>query len=147
MALPDAVMLRDREIPIEYDVEESDGVKTGVARLVLPEKIGRNLTDAELPELDRPRRFVVPRGQRGAARAATLDELQDLLDQPWTADEIARLEQQRTRERQERKREFGERKARGDLRRGRAGEERKGGGKRGGRGRSDVNPRRRREGR
>ena len=174
LALPDAALIREREVPIEYDVEErEDGSKLGVAKLVLPEKIARNLTEAELPELDRPLRFVVPRGQRGAARASTLDELQDLLDQPWTADEIARLERERTREREGRKREWGERKARGELRRGRAesrdgrsreegrgrrdrnetgrrderGGREGGGGRgpgRGGRGQSDVNPRRRR---
>ena len=120
LALPDAVMIRDREVPIEYDVEESDGQKTGVARLVLNEKMARTLTEAELPALDRPLRFVVPRGQRGAARSASLDELQELLDQPWTQDEIARLERERGREREERKRDFGARKAKGELRRGRA---------------------------
>jgi len=120
LALPDAVMIRDREVPIEYDIEESDGQKTGVARLVLSEKMARTLTEAELPALDRPLRFVVPRGQRGAARSASLDDLQELLDQPWTPDEIARLERERGREREERKRDFGARKAKGELRRGRA---------------------------
>ncbi len=158
MALPDAVMIREREIPIEYDIEESDGALSGVARLVLNEKMARTLTEGELPALDRPLRFVVPRGQRGAARATSLDELQELLDQPWTSDEIARLDRERNREREDRKREFGARKAKGDLHRGRApgrGESRGdgrgrdgrggegGGGKRGGRGRPDANPRRR----
>ena len=41
----------------------------GVARLRLPEKIARTLTEDELPALDRPLRFVVTRGARGAARA------------------------------------------------------------------------------
>jgi hypothetical protein len=120
LSLPDAVMIRDREVPIEYDVEETDGGKLGVARLVLSEKMARTLTESELPALDRPLRFVVPRGQRGAARSASLDDLQELLEQPWTQDEIARLERERGREREDRKREFGMRKAKGELRRGRA---------------------------
>jgi hypothetical protein len=103
LALPDAVMIRDREVPVEYDIEESDGQNRGVARLVLSEKMARTLTEAELPALDRPLRFVVPRGQRGAARAQSLDELQELLDQPWTKDEIARLERERGREREAKK--------------------------------------------
>jgi ATP-dependent helicase HrpA len=84
LALPDSVSIRDREVPIEYGVEDGVG---GVARLRLPEKLARTLVDAELPRLDRPVRFVVTRGQRGAVRASTLDELQDLLDRPWAPDE------------------------------------------------------------
>jgi hypothetical protein len=84
MALPDSVTIRDREVPIEYAVEDDVG---GVARLRLPEKMARTLVDAELPQMDRPVRFVVTRGQRGAVRASTLDELQDLLDRPWAPDE------------------------------------------------------------
>src|SRR5687768_12766805 len=84
MALPDAVPIRDRDVPIEYGVEDGVG---GIARLRLPEKMARTLVDAELPQLDRPARFVVTRGQRGAVRASTLDELQDLLDRPWSPDE------------------------------------------------------------
>jgi hypothetical protein len=147
LALPDAVVIRDRDVPIEYDVEEAaDGTRTAVARLRLTEKLARTLTDGEIPALDRPLRFVVPRGQRGAARATTLEEIQDLLDQPWTQDEIARLERQRDQRREEGKREHRERNARGALRRGRAeprgdgrsdregGRGERGGGNRGGRG-------------
>jgi len=100
MALPGAVDVRDRTVPIEYDVEEGVG---GVARLRLPEKIARTLVESELPALDRPLRFVVPRGQRGAVRAASLDELQELLDRPWSPDEVtaegARRDRQRARDR------------------------------------------------
>ncbi len=130
LALPGAVVVRDREIPIEYDVEElPDGTRQGVARLRLTEKIARTLVDEELPELDRPLRFVVPRGQRGAARGATLQEVQDALDEPWSADEIARLERERDAERAQRRDGKGRRGGRGG--RGEQG----GRGERGGHGR------------
>ena len=87
-ALPTHVELRGRQVEIDYDVEDVDGRPTAVARLRLPEKLARSLTDAELPELDRPLRFVVLRGQRGALRAASLDELQEALDRPWSPDEV-----------------------------------------------------------
>ena len=109
MALPDSVTIRDREVPIEYGVEDGVG---GIARLRLPEKMARTLVDAELPQLDRPARFVVTRGQRGAVRAATLDELQDLLDRPWAPDE------------QEPERHRGPRGGERHPRRGRAGPDR-----------------------
>ncbi len=86
--LPDQVTVRDRDVDIDYDVEERDGERHGVARLRLPEKIARTLTQAEIPELDRPVRFVVLRGQRGAVRADTLDDLQERLAQPWSPDEV-----------------------------------------------------------
>ena len=70
MALPSVATIRDREVEIEYDVEEdAAGRMTGVARLRLPEKLARTLTEKEPPALDRPMRFIVTRGQRGAARA------------------------------------------------------------------------------
>jgi hypothetical protein len=90
MVLPGAAEIRGRTVEIDYDVEpsaEAPGGVTGVARLRLPEKLARTLTAEEVPVLDRPVRFVVLRGQRGAVRAATLDELQELLDRPWTPDE------------------------------------------------------------
>jgi hypothetical protein len=87
LALPDHVVVRDREVEIDYDVEERDGEKVGIARLRLPEKLARTIDEAELPEFDRPLRFVVLRGQRGAVRAATLGELQELLDRPWSPGE------------------------------------------------------------
>ena len=87
--LPETVVIRDREIDIEYDVEEADGGLTGVARLRLPEKLARSLAEEELPVLDRPLRFVVIRGQRGAIRADNLAELQEHLDRPWSPDELS----------------------------------------------------------
>jgi uncharacterized membrane protein YgcG len=114
LALPSSVHVRDAEVEVFYDVEELDGaqrgaapsadapvaetnkspnhqVKTpahiGVARLRLPERLARTLTEDELPALERPLRFIVTRGQRGAVRARTLDELQELLEGPWTPNE------------------------------------------------------------
>ena len=106
MALPDVVTIRDREVPIEYAVEDDVG---GVARLRLPEKMARTLVDAELPELDRPVRFVVTRGQRGAVRASTLDELQDLLDRPWAPEEEGQTHRHRGGDRGARRGRGGER--------------------------------------
>lgn len=90
MALPGAVEVRDRTVPIDYDVEETTAGVCGVARLRLPEKLARTLVDEELPTLDRPVRFLVTRGARGAVRASTLLELQDRLDEPFTEDERER---------------------------------------------------------
>jgi hypothetical protein len=88
LALPDVVDVRGRDVEIQYDVEEGEGgALTGVARLRLPEKLARTLVAEEVPELDRPTRFVVLRGPRGAVRAGTLDELQERLDLPWSPDE------------------------------------------------------------
>ncbi len=93
--LPHQVSVRDRQVPIEYDVEErDDGTLFGVARLRLPEKLARTLVTEELPPFDRPYRFVVVRGQRGSARGRTLDELQEALDTPWMPDELATLSDQ-----------------------------------------------------
>jgi ATP-dependent helicase HrpA len=92
LALPGAAEIRDRTVNIDYDVEESPEGLVGVARLRLPEKLARTLSEGELPTLDRPLRFAVSRGPRGTVRASTLGELQDLLDQPWSADEIAAAE-------------------------------------------------------
>jgi hypothetical protein len=86
-ALPGAVELRDRTVAIDYDVEETAAGVVGVARLRMPEKLARTLVAEELPVLDRPLRFQVLRGARGSVKAATLDELQGRLDDPFTDDE------------------------------------------------------------
>jgi ATP-dependent helicase HrpA len=102
-ALPSSVPVRDREVEIHYDVEETPEGLTGVARLRLPEKLARTLTDEELPALDRPLRFIVTRGVRGAARAKTLLELQDELERPFTDKEIAEMDRAQQEQRRERK--------------------------------------------
>ena len=91
--LPSTTSVRGREVEIHYDVEETpDGTALGVARLRIPEKVARSLSESELPQLDRPLRFIVTRGARGAARAATLDELQEELDRPFTDEELAAMD-------------------------------------------------------
>ena len=130
LALPDSVEIRGREFPIRYDVEETSQGSRSVARVQLPEKIARTLADSELPKLDRPMRFVVHRGQRGAARADTLDALREELDRPFTDEELDALDRASERKREDRKRDRQERHARRaarNLRRDRApsGEERR----------------------
>lgn len=101
--LPSSVEIRGKDVEIQYDVEESEAGSVGVARLRLPEKLARNMAESELPTLDRPIRFVVTRGMRGAARAATLDELQEELDRPFTREEIESFERMKNRDRDERR--------------------------------------------
>jgi hypothetical protein len=116
-SLPSSARVRDRDVEIHYDIEENaEGTPLGVARLRLPEKLARTLTDAELPTLDRPLRFIVTRGARGAARASSLADLQEELERPFTEQELAELdrsaesrrEERRDRKRDRRVRESGE---------------------------------------
>ena len=102
-ALPSLVEVRGKQVEIQYDVEDTEHGMIGVARLRLPEKLARNLAEEEVPVLDRPVRFVVTRGVRGAARANTLGELQDELERPFTRDEIEELERNNSRERDHRR--------------------------------------------
>ncbi len=132
-ALPSRVSVRDREVEIDYDVEEENGLRTGVARLRLPEKIARSLTEGEVPALDRPVRFVVARGQRGSVRARTLAELQSLLDAPWSEEEVARFNRKRDEQREANRqqgRHRGTAEAKRGLREGRGGAGRPGRGER-----------------
>ncbi len=130
-SLPSTAIIRDQEIDVQYDVEDEDGEKRPVARLRLPEKLARNLVDEELPVLDRPVRFVVTRGQRGNVRANTLDELQDLLAQPWSPEEeIEPYRDERPRHRDKRRE-----RNRGSHRNASERQDGKGRGRRPGRGR------------
>ena len=148
--LPNHVTIRDRDVEIDYDVEDRDGERRGVARLRLPEKIARSLTAAEVPELDRPVRFVVLRGQRGAVRADTLEDLQERLAQPWSPDEVEETRDDRSMLSHA---ESEVRRIAGEFRQHRKGGDSRHGarhGARGGprpRGRGSPDPRRRRRGR
>ncbi len=137
LALPGKTTIRDHEVPIEYDVEDGVG---GVARLRLPEKMARTLHESELPVLDRPLRFSVHRGARGSLRAASLEELQELLERPWMPDEIER-ERAPERPRESRSPARGERKTGGTRRGGAAGGKRSGAKRRGGGGPGRRRPR------
>jgi hypothetical protein len=76
LSLPGAAEVRGRTVPLEYDVEtDPTGANVSVVRLRLPEKLAYALDDEDIPELDRPVRFVVHRGARGSVRASTLGEL------------------------------------------------------------------------
>jgi hypothetical protein len=86
--LPEEVKICEQEIPIQYDVEKSDGNLIGVARLQFPEKLARALSKTDLPKLDRPLRLVVSRGSRGAVVANTIEELREKLEGRWTPDEV-----------------------------------------------------------
>jgi ATP-dependent helicase HrpA len=90
LALPGAAEVRERTVPMHYEVEESANGPLGVVRLVLPEKVARGLVAEELPPLDRPVRFTVMRGARGSVKAESIDELQDALKRPFTDDELRR---------------------------------------------------------
>ena len=90
LALPGAVELRERTVPMHYEVEDGPDGPVGVVRLVMPEKIARGLVAEELPPLDRPVRFTVVRGARGSVKAESIDELHDALQRPYTDDELLR---------------------------------------------------------
>ncbi len=75
LALPSKVHLLGDATPLEYDVEDGQGVVC----LRLREGQARRLQPRDLPELDRPVRFVVIRGKRPALRAKTLAELREQL--------------------------------------------------------------------
>src|SRR4029079_1805224 len=103
-SLPSSTRVRDRDVEIHYDVEETaEGTAVGVALLRLPEKLARTLAEEELPALDRPLRFIVTRGARGAARASSLSALQDELERPFTQEELADLDRSDNTRRQERR--------------------------------------------
>ncbi len=78
-SLPGMVRLHGDAVALEYDVEHG----LGIVRLVLREGQARRLTRGDLPDLDRPIRFEVPRGgDEPSLHAATLDELKALLRHP-----------------------------------------------------------------
>ncbi|NNG16177.1 MAG: DEAD/DEAH box helicase [Gemmatimonadales bacterium] len=70
-ALPSKVKLLGDAVAMDYEVEDG----SGVVRLRLGEKQARRLQESDLPDVGRPIRFVVVRGQRPALRADSLGEL------------------------------------------------------------------------
>jgi hypothetical protein len=86
--LPGAAEVRDRTVPVHYEIEETPTGPMGVVRLVIPEKIARGLVQEELPELDRPLRFTITRGGRGSVKADSVDGIADALARPFTDEEV-----------------------------------------------------------
>ena len=74
-SLPNSVRLLGDQVPIDYEIERGEGI----ARLRLREGQVRRLRPEDLPTLDRPLHFAISRGRDPEMRAATLDELRDLL--------------------------------------------------------------------
>lgn len=75
-ALPSSVQVFGDKAPLEYRVE-ADGP---AVVLVLREGMLRRLRDEQVPELDRPLRFAVRRGEQ-QIEAATLDRLRELVSE------------------------------------------------------------------
>lgn len=92
-ALPGAAEIRDRTVPMHYEIEDTPNGPLGVVRLVIPEKAARGLAREELPELDRPVRFTVTRGGRGSVKAGSLEEIPDALARPYTDEELRRSQE------------------------------------------------------
>jgi hypothetical protein len=87
LALPNAVMIRERPVPLHYEVEETPEGPRGVVRLHMPEKLARTLVREELPSVDRPMRFAIARGARGTIKTDTLEEALEELSRPWMREE------------------------------------------------------------
>ena len=93
--LPGMVRLSGDAAPLEYRIEKG----VGVVRLRLREGQARRLRPEELPELDRPLRFVVPRGDEADVEADTLEELQEKLSARPPRRERRTVQQRRPRRR------------------------------------------------
>jgi ATP-dependent helicase HrpA len=77
-SLPSNVSLGGEEYPLDYAVEDGEGI----VRARIPEKVLWSLKEDDLPALDRPLRWTVVRGKREAIRAGTLDEAKELASRP-----------------------------------------------------------------
>jgi ATP-dependent helicase HrpA len=73
--LPNMVRLAGDAVPLEYDVERG----AGIVRLRLREGQARRLRMQDLPQFDRPLRFIVYRSDERPIEAATLEDLQEKL--------------------------------------------------------------------
>lgn len=74
-SLPDAIRLLGDVVPLDYEIEDGQGV----VRLRLREGQVRRLRPEHLPGFDRPVRFAVVHGQDAVIRADTLEELREAL--------------------------------------------------------------------
>jgi hypothetical protein len=71
-ALPGMVRVRGDAVPLDYEVEDGQGV----ARVRLKEGQAKRLREADLPPVDRPLRFAVQRGRHAPILADTIAGLQ-----------------------------------------------------------------------
>jgi ATP-dependent helicase HrpA len=85
-ALPDSVHLRGDTVPLDYEVENGDGV----VRVRLREGQARRLQPRDLPALDRPLRFAVTHAGRAPALGETLAEAIGALRNRPAAEDDAR---------------------------------------------------------
>ena len=74
-ALPDRLHVRGDAVPLEYEIQNGEGV----ARVRLREGQAKRIRIDELPRLDRPLRFAVQRGRHPPLLADTIPALQHLL--------------------------------------------------------------------
>ena len=74
-ALPGMVRVRGDAAPLEYELQNGEGV----ARVRLREGQAKRLRADEVPVLDRPLRFAVQRGRHPPILADTVPDLQALL--------------------------------------------------------------------
>jgi ATP-dependent helicase HrpA len=74
-ALPGMVRVRGDAAPVDYEIQEGEGV----ARIRLREGQAKRLRPEEVPAMDRPVRFAVQRGRHPPVLADTLPELLALL--------------------------------------------------------------------
>jgi ATP-dependent helicase HrpA len=74
-ALPARLHLRGDAVPLEYEIQNGQGV----ARIRLREGQAKRLRPEELPRLDRPLRFAVQRGRHPPLLADSIPALQSLL--------------------------------------------------------------------
>jgi hypothetical protein len=77
-ALPGMVRVRGDAAPVEYELQNGEGV----ARVHLREGQAKRLRADEVPPLDRPIRFAVQRGRHAPILADTVSDLQALLRRP-----------------------------------------------------------------
>ena len=85
-ALPSKVRLLGDAVSMDYEVEDG----TGVVRLRLREGQAGRLQESDLPDVGRPIRFTVVRGQRPALRADSLADLRAKLREAREADRTRR---------------------------------------------------------
>jgi ATP-dependent helicase HrpA len=71
-ALPGMVRVRGDAVPLDYEVEDGQGV----ARVRLKEGQAKRLREGDLPPVDRPLRFAVQRGRHAPILADTIAALQ-----------------------------------------------------------------------